>query len=181
MPDFPPVVTDYWAAAFRWEPLHRNDYVTVTVNPNLADNARVAVLQTADDDRVSIAVTPDLAGALTKDLAPLDNPTETDIRAAIANHGVALNGADNVFYLTETAADDILGDTEPTNVRQLTDADADIFASFKAVASEEDWGGAHVELDHWRYSVRSTNAAPWSASAACTHGTTSSHWLISAC
>lgn len=149
VPDFSPVVTDYWAAAFDERPLHRTDHVTVTVNPDSAADARVAVLRTAEDDRVSIAVTPAIAEALAKDIAPLDNPTEADLRAAFANYGVTLNGADNVFYLTETAADDILGDIESTNVRQLTDADAGIFASFKAVVSEEDWNGAYVELDHW--------------------------------
>ena len=149
VPDFSPVVTDYWAAAFSGRLLHRNDHVTVTANPDLAADARVAVLRTAEDDRVSMAVTPNFAEALTKEIAPLDNPTETDLRAAFAKHGVALNGADNVFYLTETAADSILGDIESTNVRQLTDADSDIFASLKAVVSEEDWNRAYVELDHW--------------------------------
>lgn len=58
VPDFSPVVTDYWAAAFDERPLHRTDHVTVTVNPDSAADARVAVLRTAEDDRVSIAVTP---------------------------------------------------------------------------------------------------------------------------
>lgn len=149
VPDFSPVVTDYWAAAFSGKQLHCNDYLTITVNPDLADDTRVAVLRTTDDDHVSIAVHPAVADALTKGIASLGNPTETDIRAAFANHGVALNGADNVFYLTETSAENIVGGTEPTNVRRLTGSDADIFASFKAVVSEEDWEGAYVELDHW--------------------------------
>lgn len=149
MPDFSPVVTDYWAAAFSGKQLHHNDYLTITVNPDLAGDSSVTVLRTTDDEHVSIAVHPVVADGLTKDIASLRNPTETDIRATFANRGVALKGPDHVFYLTEAAADDILGGTEPTNVRQLTDADAEICASFKAVAPEEDWDGAYAELDHW--------------------------------
>ncbi|WP_083420214.1 hypothetical protein [Mycolicibacterium llatzerense] len=58
MPDFAPVITDYWAAAFSGKPLHNNEYLTITANPDLDDNERVTILRTADDDRVSIAVSP---------------------------------------------------------------------------------------------------------------------------
>ncbi|MUL44786.1 GNAT family N-acetyltransferase [Mycobacterium sp. CBMA293] len=149
MPNFSPVITDYWRAAFGGEPLHSNEYLTTTVNPDLDHDDRVAVLWTADDDRISIAISPAVALALTKNVAVLANSTETNIRAALTTQGVVLNGADNVFYLTESVADDILGDTAPTNVRQLIDADGDMFAAFKATVSEEDWDGAYVELDHW--------------------------------
>ncbi|MUL80165.1 GNAT family N-acetyltransferase [Mycolicibacterium sp. CBMA 226] len=149
MPDFSPVVTDYWAAAFSGKPLHRNENMTITVSPELDDDERVTVLRTAEDHSVSIAVTPDVAEVLTKHIAALGNPTVTHIRAALAAHRIVLNGADNVFYLSESAAGDILDDTAPTNVRPLTDDDADIFTSFKAAVSEADWDGAYVELDHW--------------------------------
>ncbi|GAA2439863.1 GNAT family N-acetyltransferase [Mycolicibacterium llatzerense] len=149
MPDFAPVITDYWAAAFSGKPLHNNEYLTITANPDLDDNERVTILRTADDDRVSIAVSPAVADALAKDIAALGNPTETDVRAALAAQGVVLNGADSVFYLSDSTADDILGDTESINVRRLTERDADMFAAFKAAVSEEDWDGAYVELDHW--------------------------------
>ncbi len=149
MPDFSPVITDYWTAAFSGKTLHHNEHLTINVNPDLRHDERVTILRTADDDRVRIAVNPAVAEVLAKDIATLDNPTETDIRAALAAQGVVLNGADSVFYLTDSAADDILGDCGSTNIRPLTDADSGIFASFKAAVSEEDWDGAYVELDHW--------------------------------
>ncbi|QPG71670.1 GNAT family N-acetyltransferase [Mycolicibacterium mucogenicum] len=149
VPDFSPVITDYWTAAFSGKTLHRNKNLTINVNPDLQHDERAAILRTADDDRVSIAVSSAVADVLTNDIAALDNPTEADIRAALATQGVVLNGADNVFYLSESAAADILGDTGAINVRPLTDRDADIFASFKAAVPEEDWDGAYVELDHW--------------------------------
>lgn len=149
MPDFAPVITDYWAAAFSGKPLHNNEYLTITANPDLDDNERVTILRTAEDDRFSIAITPAIADSLAKSIATLSNPTVADIRAALATQGVALNDADNVFYLSDSTADDILGDSESINVRQLTDKDAEMFAAFKATVSEEDWDGAYVELDHW--------------------------------
>ncbi|OBC07724.1 hypothetical protein A5784_07975 [Mycobacterium sp. 852013-50091_SCH5140682] len=149
MSDFSPFIIDYWATAFSGKPLHSNEYVTITVNPDLDDDQRVAVLWTAEDHRVAITVAPAVADVLSKDIAVLGNPTETDIRVAIANRGIALNDADNVFYLTKSAAEDVLGDAGSTNVRQLTDADTDMFAAFKAGVSEEDWDSAYVELDHW--------------------------------
>jgi RimJ/RimL family protein N-acetyltransferase len=149
VPEFAPVVTDYWAATFSGKPLHSNECLTITVNPHLGDDERVTILRTADDDHVLIAVNPAVADVLAKDIAALGNPTETEARAALAARGIALNGADNVFYLSDSAVDDILSDTESPRVRKLTDADADIFASFKAAVSEEDWDSAYVELDHW--------------------------------
>lgn len=149
MPDFAPVITDFWSAAFSGKPLHHNEYATIVVRPDRDDDERVAVLWTAEDDRLSIAATPAIADALIKDIAALGNPRAADIRAALAAQGVVLNDADNVFYLTESAAEDILSDAGSTHVRALTDADADMFASFKSAVSEEDWDGAYVELDHW--------------------------------
>ena len=149
MPEFSPVITDYWTAAFSGKPLHGNDNVTIIVKPDLQHDERVAILRIAGDDRVSVAVSPAIADALTNDIAALGNPTEVDIRAALAARGIVLNGADNVFYVSESVADDILNDAASTNVRPLADSDAGVFASFKAAASEEDWDDAYVELDQW--------------------------------
>jgi len=149
VPEFSAVITDYWATAFSGKPLHGNDNVTITVKPDLEHDERVAVLRIAGDDRLSIAVSPAIADSLANDIAALGNPTEADIRTMLAARGVALNGPDNVFYLSESAAGDILNDAASTNVRPLTAGDAEVFASFKAAVPEEDWDGAYVELDHW--------------------------------
>ncbi|MDR3660182.1 MAG: GNAT family N-acetyltransferase [Mycobacterium sp.] len=149
MLEFSPVITDYWRTSFSGKMLHSNKYMTIVINPDLSDDERVTVLWTAADDRISIAVTPAVAEPLAKDIAALDNPSETDIRTALASQGVVLHDADNIFYLTESATEELLRDAGSTNVRQLTDSDADMFASFKAAVSEQDWDDASVELDHW--------------------------------
>lgn len=160
MPDFAPVITDYWSATFSGKLLHRNGYLTITVSPDLDDDERVSVLRGADDGRVAIAVSPAIADSLAKDIAALDNPTETDVRAALAGQGVALSHSDNVFYLTDSAADDILGDPGPPNVRQLTEADAGVTASFKAAAPEENWAVFGAFDEHARL-VGIGSMSPW--------------------
>lgn len=149
MPDFSPVITDYWTAAFSGKTLHRNEHVTITVKPYLDHDERAAILRSPDDKLASVTVSPAVADALIKDIATRGSPTAADIRAALATQGVVLNDAANVFYLSESAADDILGEAASTDVRPLTSRDAEIFASFKAAVPERDWDEAYVELDHW--------------------------------
>ena len=149
MPDFSPVITDYWTAAFSGKTLHRNEHLTITVNPDLDHDERAAILRSADDKLVSITMSPAVADALTKDIAAVGSPTAADIRAALVTQGVVLNGAANVFYLSEAAADHILGEAAAADVRPLSSGDAEIFAWFKAAAPERDWDEAYVELDHW--------------------------------
>jgi RimJ/RimL family protein N-acetyltransferase len=149
VPDFSPVITDYWTAAFSGKTLHRNEHLTITVNPDLDHDERAAILRSADDKLVSITMSPAVADALTKDIAAVGSPTAADIRAALVTQGVVLNGAANVFYLSEAAADHILGEAAAADVRPLSSGDAEIVASFKAAVPEQDWDEAYVELDHW--------------------------------
>lgn len=149
MSAFSPVITDYWTAAFSGKTLHHNEHLTITVKPDLDHDERAAILRSAGKKLVSVTVSPTVADALTEDIAALDNPTAAGIRAALATQGAVLNGVDNVFYLSESAADDILGEAASTDVRPLASGDAEIFASFKAAVSEQDWDDAYVELDHW--------------------------------
>ena len=63
MPDFSPVITDYWTAAFSGKTLHRNQHLTITVKPDLDHDERAAILRSADDKLVSITVSPTVAVA----------------------------------------------------------------------------------------------------------------------
>ncbi|MCX8557861.1 hypothetical protein OS121_22685 [Mycolicibacterium mucogenicum] len=78
MPDFSPVITDYWTAAFSGKTLHRNEHLTITLKPDLDHDERVAILRSADDKPASVVVSPALADALIKDIAALGNPTAAD-------------------------------------------------------------------------------------------------------
>ncbi|MET4427217.1 GNAT family N-acetyltransferase [Mycolicibacterium sp. 624] len=149
MPEFSPVVADCWLAPFTGDVVHSDERLTVVVNPSLDDDERVTVLWTAADDRVSIALTPAVAGAIGLRSSPAETLSENGIRAALAAEKIVLHGADNIFCLTESAEVEMLAETDGPGVRRLTGDDVDVFASFEAATSEQDRDDASVELDHW--------------------------------
>ena len=146
---FSPVVTDYWHAAFSGEDVVPPEPAfTLTVNAALSENRRVMVLRTIDG-AVRAALTPQVADAA--GLFELRPRSETDLRRALSEAGIAMYPADNLFYFSQPDLDALLGEDPHPSVRQLssTDADAALFARFQSSASEQDLDDAYVELDHW--------------------------------
>src|SRR5579859_4534736 len=62
---------------------------------------------------------------------------------------MAMHPADNLFYFSRADLRALLREDSPPGVRQLSDADAALFAHFECSASEQDLDDAYVELDHW--------------------------------
>ena len=146
---FSPVVTAFWHATFSGEDVVTRDATfTVAVNADLSEDRRVMVLHTTDG-AVRAVLTPSLADAV--GLRELRPRSEADLRRALSEAGVALHAADNLFYFSRAGLDTLLGeDQDPhSGVRQLSDADAALFAQFQSSASEQDLDDAYVELDHW--------------------------------
>jgi len=144
---FSPVVTDFWRATFSGEELlPRGATFTVAVNAELSEDRRVMVLRT-DDGTVKAVLTPALADAV--GLSQLRPQSEAQLRQALGEAGVALYAADNLFYFSRDALDRLLGEAAHPGVRQLSEADAALFAQFQASAPEQDRDDAYVELDHW--------------------------------
>jgi predicted GNAT family acetyltransferase len=71
------------------------------------------------------------------------------LHAALEAAGVALYGAEYLFYLPVDDHAEIRADTVPGETRQLTLADAQAFAEFAVAAPATDMDEASVELDHW--------------------------------
>ena len=139
MTDFSPLLTDFW------QPSHASDGVSIVVDPDLAEDRRLTILKT--DGGTRARMTPALA-----DLLGLRGGTsvpESQLREALADADITMHGADCLFYFTEAAKAELLQEATPTNVRQLTEADEDLFKAFEAAASEQDLDDAYVELDHW--------------------------------
>ena len=144
---FSPVVTDFWHATFSGEHVLPPDATfTVAVNADLSEDRRVMVLRTTDG-AVRAVLTPSLADAV--GLCELRPRSEADLRRALRKAGVALHAADNLFYFSRADVDTLLGADSHPGVRQLSDADAALFAQFQSSASEQDLDDAYVELDHW--------------------------------
>ena len=149
---FSPVVTDFWRTTFSGaRTLSRGEDFTVAVDPGLSEDRRIMMLTTTGDGKVRAVLTPVVADAL--GLAEPQDPTrpltEADFRRALADAGVSLHGADNVFYLSDGDRQAVLDEKPHDHVRQLTQADAAMFADFQSSASEQDLDDAYVELDHW--------------------------------
>jgi len=149
---FSPVVTDYWHATFGGTRiLSRSESFTVAVDPGLSEDRRVMMLTASGDGMVSAVLTPSLADALgLPDPSDCAHPlTESGFRRALTEAGVALHGADHVFYFSEAGRQALLEQSPHEHVRRLTQADAAIFSEFESSASEQDLDDAYVELDHW--------------------------------
>jgi RimJ/RimL family protein N-acetyltransferase len=144
---FSPVVTGFWHATFSGEQVQPRDATfTVAVYSDLSEERRVMVLHTADGV-VRAVLTPSLAD--TVGFSTLRPRSEADLRRALSDAGVALHAADNLFYFSRADLDTLLGEDPHPGVRQLSDADAALFAQFQSSASEQDLDDAYVELDHW--------------------------------
>ncbi|QCR20598.1 GNAT family N-acetyltransferase [Agrococcus sp. SGAir0287] len=79
----------------------------------------------------------------------------TALADALAAAGVALNGADALWYLGIEEQEAVRRehasreDADGIVVRRLGTDDADLFRAFEAAAPESDLDEAFVELDHW--------------------------------
>lgn len=141
MPDFPTAAVTYWNTLFGSD----SAAFSVHIDAPLRDGRRVMLLQTVDG-RERAAVAPALAERLSLQRQPC--ATSTAFRQRLADAGVALHGADSVFYF-DAAAADTLPRHDTAGLRRLDAADAAAFAQFQAAASEQDLDDAYVELDHW--------------------------------
>ncbi len=79
-----------------------------------------------------------------------DSEIATDtLVEALQRAGVALNGADYLFYLPKGEQKLLQSENLPTTVRQLTSGDTAAFETFVSAAPKDDLDEAFVELDHW--------------------------------
>ena len=146
-------------------PLHGDRSFSLTVNPTLNEDRRVMILETADG-RVMAAVTPALEGRLDLIRRPVNSPDA--FRQRLNEFGVALHGADCLFYFSD-AGKHSLQDDQPGGTRRLTGGDQAAFAKFCSSAAAQDMESAYVELDHWAVFgvfeqnrlVSAASAYPW--------------------
>lgn len=144
---FSQIISDYWRLPFeQGERLFHADGFSVTVNPELDQDRRVIVLETAEG-QVMATLTPAMADWL--GLYGASELSEAILRRLLRERGIALHGADYLFYFTEADKTALQRDAPSDNLRRLTEQDGDAFAAFQAAAPEQDLDDAYVELDHW--------------------------------
>jgi GNAT superfamily N-acetyltransferase len=137
----------------------------IAARSDLADNRRLTVLERTDS--ATVLLTPALAERLA--LPSTVSLSLTGFRAALADAGIALHGADAVYYFAEDARPSLLAERAAPGIRMLTPDDREAFALFRAAVSEQDFDDAGVELDHWAVAggfagdqlVCASSAYPW--------------------
>jgi hypothetical protein len=146
MPQFPRAITDFWNAWLSTgELLHRDASFEIRINPSLPAQSQIMLLA-GTDGSTRAALTPPMAERA--GLGRQEVLSAPSFRRTLADAGLALCGADDVFYYAETAKQ-ALGQESPARVRRLDERDREAFTVFQASASEQDLEGAYVELDHW--------------------------------
>jgi RimJ/RimL family protein N-acetyltransferase len=146
MSAFSATVESFWKQPhWNGKVLCSSDQLCVSVNPDLDEDRRVMVLDTAG--QVLAVMTPAVARRL--GLSSQSSPTDASLRQKLVDAGIPLHGADYVFHYTEAGKAHLLQEADPAGVRHLTPGDAAVFAEFHATANEQDLEDAYVEFDHW--------------------------------
>ncbi len=134
--NLPPTAEEFWRSM-----MHSGDSVPiggrvrVAIGDDLREGRQLMVLD-VPGGALEVVMTPALADRVTLD--------PDDLPGSLGAAGVALHGADHVYYFPVGARPSIDRD-----VRVLTRDDAAEFAEFVAANSADDLDDAWVELDHW--------------------------------
>lgn len=129
---FPEPIYRYWKTPFIGTDLYRDSKLSVVLNPELEADEKVTILHTVGDAHTAIALRPDVAQSL-KATAIWDagGPlSEAVVREGLQQIGIVMHGADNLFYLPDSAR-------------------GALFAEFERHVSQEDLDAALIDLDDW--------------------------------
>ncbi|AZZ92505.1 GNAT family N-acetyltransferase [Hahella sp. KA22] len=144
---FSSTIMDFWMTPFtKGEVLLQTGSLTVIANAALPEERRLMVLELSDG-RVMAVMTPVMADKL--GFYQLDALSTTALRQALQDTGVALHGADEIFYFSAQDKAKLMQETTEGDIRPLNIEDEAVFAEFQASATEQDLDDAYVELDHW--------------------------------
>lgn len=147
MPIFSQAVTDCWKAAFLFgDVLYNDDTFRVTINPALDESSSVMLLEPVGEQVLAV-LTPEMAGRA--GLYEVKNLSVPVFKQQLAAAGIALHGADHLFFFSEEEKAKLLQEPVEANLRLLTEEDEAAFETFCGGITEEDLDGAFVALDHW--------------------------------
>jgi len=145
--EFPNAIDAYWHESFlTGDRLFSSETLTVTVNPDLAADRRLMLMESVDG-KVMAVLTPELTDRMR--LSQHHDLTVELLREELRDAQIKLHGADYVFHFRESDRQVVLQEPLPDGVRQLHAADETVFGEFESHASEQDLDDAYVELDHW--------------------------------
>lgn len=140
---FSPTVIRYWLPQTREVPATGS---LVVVDPSLGEKRSLSVLS-LDDGPTVVTVTPERAHQL--GVVAGQHVDIASLRDRIADAGLTLHDADNLFYVPDEERVALRNEATPVQTRSLSAADTSAFAAFTAEAPDDELDEAFVELDHW--------------------------------
>ncbi len=143
MNTFAPAVTRQWFG-------DRPDQETIASSP---DGAFVVVSDADPEFPLTLLRARDhvrvrASAALASELGLASSRTDADVMAAVDRAGLALHGADHLFYFDSDGRAALEAEADADGVRILRAEDAAVFSAFTAQCSPQDLDDAYVELDH---------------------------------
>lgn len=144
MTAFPDAALRKWVYPFEKGDTIRDDGAfRVAIDDGLDESERIQILTRPSRTCVIMnSATAQLPGLR-------DSANEAELRISLAAAGVAMNGADHLFFVPDALRRRLAATGNASNVRQLTSSDATSFAAFQESAPDQDQDDAFVELDHW--------------------------------
>lgn len=141
---FSPQIENFWNEQFG-KPRQVASGLQITLRDDLDEKLGSMILE-HEGEEVRVVTTTAVGARIGH---PKPRWTIGALREALSKNGVALHGADHVFYCSEGETGRLLEAPTPEPVRQLGQADADLFKAFEAAIAPDDLDAAYVELDHW--------------------------------
>lgn len=140
-------ISSHWnLPTSRGETLIDQPGFTVIVDPTLGEKRRVVEL-IAPDGSHRFSLRPEVAEALALRTSP---PASADaLLASLAAAEEKFHDWELVYYLSPAARQAVEAEAPADGIRVITGADAELFAAFEAVNTEDDLEEAYVEADHW--------------------------------
>lgn len=144
---FSQVIDDCWIKPFiSGRVITGQDGFTIAINPDLDTDERVMVLETSDG-RMMAAADPQIATKIS--LTGQEGIPASVFRANLNEAGIAMHGADYLFFFTNSGKVSLSGEGPDEGLRRLTPKDEAAFAEFMDAVPEQDKDDAFVELNHW--------------------------------
>ena len=149
---FSETIFRYWEHPFAGQQqLHRDDCLNVVSNPALDSDERVTILYSSHYAHTRVALLPTVAQSL-RAIGILSGTaalTEERLREGLAEIGIVMHGADNLYYLPQSARELWLAETDADSIRRLDAADAALFSTFESQINAADLAAAQIDLDDW--------------------------------
>ncbi len=143
MSEFSPAVREQWIDPFEGPAPIRDTGALRLAAADLGEGMGIQLL--LRPDRTCAVATP----AVLALPGVAQAATEEELRRALTDAGLTMNGPDHLFFLPVSGRKKLCDSAPSDSVRLLTEDDSEIFQAFQHDIPKPDRDESFVELDHW--------------------------------